>query len=50
MFVVDTCGVIWGVNGLVAGFAMLVAARARVLLLSLLRLGASLIFGCVWHL
>jgi len=47
-------GVIGSVFGFVlgssiCGFAIVDAARARVLLLSRLRLGASLIFGCVWH-
>lgn len=54
----DAAGAISGVIGSVfasalgssiCGFAIVDAAWARVLLLSRLRLGASLIFGCVWH-
>lgn len=50
MLVVETAGVICGVSGSVLGFATFVVANGRVLLLpSLLRLGASLTLGCVWH-
>jgi hypothetical protein len=48
VFVTDLLGVICGVRGAsVFGFAIVEAARARVWLLSLRRLGASLILGCV---
>jgi hypothetical protein len=46
---IDMAGVICGVSGSARGLAMVAAPRARVLLLSLRRLGASLILGCVWH-
>jgi hypothetical protein len=45
----EIAGVIWGVTGSGRVLGMVVAVRARVLLLSLRRFGASLILGCVWH-
>ena len=45
----ETAGVICGVSGSGRGLAIFDAASARVLPLSLLRLGASLILGWVWH-
>jgi hypothetical protein len=45
----ETAGVICGVSGSGRGLATFVAASERVLLLSRLRFGASLILGCVWH-
>ncbi len=47
MLAVDIAGVICGVSGSALGFAVFVAVNERVLLLSLLRFGASLILGCV---
>jgi hypothetical protein len=47
VFAAEIAGVICGVSGSGFGLARFVVARARVLLLSLRRLGASLILGCV---
>ena len=47
MFATDAAGVSCGVRGSVFGLAIFDAARFRVWLLSLRRLGASLILGCV---
>jgi hypothetical protein len=48
VLLIELFGVICGVIGVsILGFAMVEAPNARVWLLSLLRLGASLILGCV---
>lgn len=47
MLAVEMAGVICGVSGSALGFAVFEAANPRMLLLSLLRFGASLILGWV---